>query len=130
MDLKLLVQKAIAVSKNCPNSDFKVGAALVTTDDKIYTGCNVKNHGLQSICAERTAFVKALSEGERNFKCIMIVGKADTDEFYTETMACGYCRQFMSEFCEPDFLVYSYDEKTDIIKHYTLAELLPHNFKT
>lgn len=128
MDLDLLIQKAIEASKNCPNSDFIVGASLVSEDGKIYTGCNVKNQGIQSICAERVAFVKAISEGVRNFKCILVVGKNETDEFYSETLPCGYCRQFMTEFCSSDFLIYTYDEKSNTTKKYTLGELLPHNF--
>lgn len=128
MDLKILVKKAIEVSKNCPNVSFKVGAALVTKNNKIYTGCNIGNQGIQSICAERTAFAKAISEGDSEFECILVVGKNDTDEFYKETLPCGYCRQFMSEFCLEDFVIYSYDEKQNIIKKYTLGELLPHSF--
>lgn len=129
MDFKLLIEKAISASKNCPNFEFKVGAALVTSNGNIFTGCNINNQGIQSICAERTAFAKAISEGERNFKCILIVGKFDADEFYSETLPCGYCRQFMSEFCSPDFLIYTYDEKSDTIHYYTLSELLPNSFK-
>lgn len=129
MDLKILVEAAIKASKNCPNFPFKVGAALVTRENKIYTGCNIGNQGIQSLCAERVAFAKAISEGEREFKCILVVGKNDSDKFFEETLPCGYCRQFMSEFCDDDFIIYSYDEKADTIKDYTLEELLPHSFK-
>ena len=57
-----------------PYSNFEVGTALRTKSGKVYTGCNIENHGIQGICGERTAFVKALSEGEREFKSITIVG--------------------------------------------------------
>lgn len=84
-----------------PYSNFKVGAVLITKEGKIYTGCNVENHGIMSICAERVAFTKAISEGERNFTKILVIGDKDY------TTPCGYCRQFMSEFVNKEFEIYT-----------------------
>ncbi len=85
-----------------PYSGFKVGAALLTADGKFYTGCNIENAAYSPTnCAERTAFFKAVSEGERDFRAICIVG--GKDGVLTEYAApCGVCRQVMMEFCNPD----------------------------
>lgn len=109
-----------------PYSNFKVGAALLTKSGKVYTGCNVENGAYSpSCCAERTAFVKAISEGDKEFDSIAVVGgKNDTDEF---CLPCGVCRQFMSEFCDKDFKIYVTNNKE--VKCYTLDELLPNSFK-
>ena len=109
-----------------PDSNFKTGACLVTESGKYFTGCNVENDGIQSICCERVAFVKALSSGERAFSKIYVVGTTDLHNF-VEAMPCGYCRQFMSEFVDADFKVYV--EKNNKIKEYSFKELLPHSFK-
>lgn len=106
-------------------SNFKVGAVLTTKEGTHYTGCNIANHGIQSICAERVAFVKAISEGERNFARIVIVGGKSIQELQ-ECLPCGYCRQFMSEFVEEDFKVYTWDNER--VKEYTMKELLPYGF--
>lgn len=83
-----------------PYSGFKVGAALLTKDGKFYTGCNIENAAFTPTnCAERTAFFKAVSEGEREFRAICIVG--GKDGVLTEYAApCGVCRQVMMEFCD------------------------------
>ena len=109
-----------------PYSNFQVGAVLRTKSGKVYLGCNIENHGIQSICAERTAFVKALSEGERDFESISIVGAPKGENPSKECMPCGYCRQFMSEFVGKDFKIYV--EEDNKIKEITINELLPHNF--
>lgn len=111
-----------------PYSRFKVGAALLTADDRIYTGCNIENAGYTATnCAERTAFFKAVSEGTRNFKAICIVG--GKDGILTEYAApCGVCRQVMMEFCDPKtFKIILATDKThyDV---YTLEEMLPLGF--
>ena len=85
-----------------PYSGFKVGAALLTESGKIYTGCNIENAAYTpSNCAERTAFFKAVSEGERHFTKICIVNE-DTKGMHTYCPPCGVCRQVMMEFCNPD----------------------------
>ena len=104
-----------------PYSHFRVGAALLTEDDEIYTGCNIENAAYgPSNCAERTAFFKAISEGKKKFKAIAITG--DTDFCYP----CGVCRQVMSEFCTKDFKIYIGNK--DEYKEYTLSQLLPYSF--
>ena len=105
-----------------PYSGFKVGAALLAEDGQIYTGCNVENvsYGL-SICAERTALVKAVSCGQRVFKAIAVT--ADTEDFCSP---CGACRQALAEF-GPDIKVYFVDCRGDYLMH-TTAELLPRSF--
>ena len=130
-DVNILIEKAKKVSQNAyvPYSDYIVGTALLTASNKIYTGCNIENHGIQSICGERVAFSKALSEGERDFTAIAVVGKNKNDDCFIETLPCGYCRQFMSEFCNKNFIIYTYDEKLNKIKEYKLEELLPYSFK-
>ena len=111
-----------------PYSNFKVGAALLTRDGRIYTGCNIENAAYgPSNCAERTAFFKAVSEGVRAFDAICIVGgKAGVLTEYAAP--CGVCRQVMMEFCDPDhfqIILAAGREKYDI---YTLRELLPLGF--
>ena len=111
-----------------PYSNFRVGAALETQDGKIYTGCNIENVAFgPSNCAERTAFFKAVSEGERKFKAIAIVGgpQGKTEDFCAP---CGVCRQVMAEFCSPDFEIILAKNDGAEIKTYTLAELLPLSF--
>lgn len=110
-----------------PYSNYQVGAALRTKSGKVYTGCNIENHGIQGICAERTAFAKALSEGEREFECITVVGAYKGEEVSGPCLPCGYCRQFMSEYGGKNFKVYALNENNEI-EEYTIDELLPHGF--
>lgn len=106
-----------------PFSKYQVGAALLTKDGKIYTGCNVENSSFGgTICAERTAFVKAVSEGDKEFEKIAIVSSGG------EAWPCGICRQFMKEFCDDDFVIITGND-VDSIRTYTLAELLPEGFR-
>ncbi len=111
-----------------PYGQFQVGAALRTKSGKIYKGCNIENHGIQGICAERTAFAKALSEGEREFESITVVGSEIGEEPKDVCMPCGYCRQFMSEFVDSNFKVFVVN-KENSIEEYTMDQLLPHSFK-
>lgn len=111
-----------------PYSGFKVGAALLTKNGEIYTGCNIENASYTPTnCAERTAIFKAVSEGVRDFQAICIVG--GKDGVLTEYAApCGVCRQVMMEFCDPETfqIILAVDkEKYDI---FTLKELLPLGF--
>lgn len=129
-----LLELAKAASENAhsPYSHFCVGTALLTKDGKVYTGCNVENHGIQSICGERVAFTKAFSEGEpsndpANYVAIAIVGHFRGKDTYGKTLPCGYCRQFMSEFASKDFKIYTCDENNTIYT-YTLGNLLPESF--
>ncbi|MBR4261468.1 MAG: cytidine deaminase [Clostridia bacterium] len=111
-----------------PYSNYQVGAALRTKSGKIYLGCNIENHGIQSICAERTAFVKALSDGEREFESITVVGANKGEEPSEKCTPCGYCRQFMSEFVDDNFKVCVVD-KDNKVEELTINDLLPHSFK-
>ena len=110
-----------------PYSNFQVGVALRTKSGKVYTGCNIENHGIQGICAERTAFAKALSEGEKEFESITVVGAPKEQEPIEECMPCGYCRQFMSEFVDQDFKIYTINKEN--VNEYTMKEILPYSFK-
>lgn len=111
-----------------PYSNYYVGAALRTKNGHIYLGCNIENHGIQGICAERTAFAKALSKGEREFESITIVGAKQGEEPTEKCMPCGYCRQFMSEFVDKDFKIFVVGANNDV-EQYTMDELLPYGFK-
>ena len=120
-----LVSKAKAASQNAyaPYSHFRVGAALECGDGSVYTGCNVENaaYGL-AICAERTAMVKAVSEGRRDFVRLGIYC-ADTEDF---GMPCGQCRQFMAEFnLDMEFIIGRPDGETQT---YLVRDLLPQAF--
>lgn len=111
-----------------PYSNFQVGVALRTKNGKIYLGCNIENHGIQGICAERTAFAKAISAGEREFESITIVGAPKGEEPTKKCMPCGYCRQFMSEFVNEDFKICVVDGENNI-EEFTISELLPYSFE-
>jgi len=109
-----------------PYSGFRVGAALLGKSGKVYTGCNVENAAYSPTnCAERTAVVKAVSEGEREFTAIAIVGgKGDT---LSELCApCGVCRQVLAEFCDGDFRVVLGTPEN--VQTYRFAEILPLSF--
>ena len=109
-----------------PYSHFCVGAALLTKSGKIYTGCNIENAGYSATnCAERTAIFKAVSEGERDFEAIAIVGGRE-GEIADFCAPCGVCRQVIAEFCPEDFkIVLGNGEKYEV---YTLDKLLPFAF--
>ena len=124
MNKEELIDVAKKARKNAyaPYSKFKVGAALLTKSGKVFTGCNVENSSFgASMCAERVAVFKAVSEGEREFEAIAVV--TDTDD---PAMPCGMCRQVLSEF-SMDIEVYAanLDGK---VKTTTLRELLPYAF--
>ena len=124
MNDRELLNLAAKAAKNAyaPYSRFCVGAALECADGTVFTGCNVENAALgDSICAERTAVCKAVSEGRREFKRIAIY--ADSENWCTP---CGACRQFLAEF-SPDMEVLC-AKAGDRYVSYKLAELLPNNF--
>jgi len=123
-----LIDLAKEASKKAytPYSHFNVGAALLTKTNKVYLGCNVENGNFVSgCCAEKTAFVKAISEGEKEFQAIAIYG--GKDDVHDYCLPCGSCRQVINEFCDKDFRIYVTNDKE--VKCYTLDELLPHSFK-
>lgn len=128
IDCKALMaaaQKARGYSYS-PYSHFCVGAALLTKSGKIYTGCNVENAGYSATnCAERTAIFKAVSEGDREFEALAIIGgrEGETSAFLAP---CGVCRQVIAEFCDKDFkIILGNEDKQQI---FTLEQLFPCSF--
>jgi cytidine deaminase len=118
-----LIEQAKQASLNayCPYSDFPVGAALLTADGTVYTGCNVENASYTAFCAERTAVVKAVSDGHRSFQAVAVYCLKSAGAY-----SCGNCRQFMCEFgTDMDVIVETADGS---IEWRTLDELIPGSF--
>ena len=111
----------------CPYSGIAVGAALLTASGRIYLGANIENASYSpTICAERVAFFKAVNAGERDFVAIAIVGAEKEKEPSANFPPCGVCRQVMSEFCGPDFMiVLGTREKLDLVP---FSDILPYSF--
>lgn len=123
MNKKELIRKALEAKKMAyvPYSKFHVGAALITDDGQVYSGCNIEISSYSpTICAERTAIFKAVSEGHKKIKAIAVVGDANP------TYPCGVCRQVIREFGQDAIIIVANSE--DDYKEYTLDELLPHSF--
>ena len=133
IDVKLLIEQAFEAQKMSytPYSHFKVGAALLGTNGKIYLGCNIENAAYTPTnCAERTAFFKAVSEGQHTFTAIAIVGNREGIHIGEGDYCapCGVCRQVMAEFCDhKTFKIYVAKSPDDYIE-YTLEQLLPLGF--
>ncbi len=110
-----------------PYSEYRVGAALLTKDGRIFTGCNIENAAYgPSMCAERTAIFKAVSENVRVFEAICVVGgRGDAPSDFS--VPCGVCRQVMAEFCEPSFKIIVAKDPENF-ELYTLDDLLPKSF--
>lgn len=130
---KLLIEQAFEAQKMSytPYSNFRVGAALLGTNDKIYLGCNIENAAYTPTnCAERTAFFKAVSEGQHTFTAIAIVGNKDGIAMGEGDYCapCGVCRQVMAEFCDPKTFKIYLAKSLDDYKEFTLEELLPLGF--
>ncbi len=122
MDYKDLAQKAVSAKSKAipPYSNFHVGAAILTENGKIYLGGNIENSSYSlTICAERVAVFKAVSEGERNFKAIAIA--SDDADFCPP---CGACRQVLNDLCGSDLDVIMVNPKSEL-KIMKLSELLP-----
>ncbi|HBV83288.1 MAG: cytidine deaminase [Lachnospiraceae bacterium] len=130
MDNKELIKLALEARQMAyvPYSNYMVGAALLTRQGKVYKGCNIENAAYTPTnCAERTAFFKAVSEGEREFDAIAIVGGYEGDPI-DYAYPCGVCRQVMMEFCNPEkFRVITAISEEQYLQQ-TLAEMLPHGF--
>ena len=125
LELMRLAEEARAYSYT-PYSGFAVGAALLTKSGKVYTGCNIENASYTpTVCAERTAVFKAVSEGEKEFAAIAIIG-GPAGEKGRFCAPCGVCRQVLREFCELDFRILL--GSVDKVQAYTLGELLPTSF--
>ena len=130
-DYKELIAAAISAREMAytPYSGFGVGAALLTKSGKIYKGCNIENATFTPTnCAERTAFFKAVSEGETEFRCIAIVGGRKNEPVSELCPPCGVCRQVMMEFCDPSTFQIILGKGPEQYEIYTLKDLLPLGF--
>ena len=126
VDRNRLAEEAILAKENAyaPYSQFRVGAALLTKSGKIYRGCNIENAAFSPTnCAERTAFFKAVSEGETEFEAIAIAG--DTGDYL---YPCGVCRQVMMEFCDPETFRVILAQSVEQYRILTLKEIFPLGF--
>ena len=127
---KKLIREAVKMLSYsyAPYSGFHVGAALLSRDGQIFTGCNIENAAFSPTnCAERTAFFKAVSEGVREFSAIAIVG--GRDGCITDYVApCGVCRQVMMEFCDAKTFRIILAKSENEVKVFTLEEILPLGF--
>ncbi|MDE6845798.1 MAG: cytidine deaminase [Lachnospiraceae bacterium] len=129
--IQKLIAGAIDARKKSysPYSHFQVGAALLTGDGQIITGCNIENAAYgPTNCAERTAFFKAVSDGIRDFRAIAIVGSPEGDEVTQYAYPCGVCRQVMMEFCNPASFQIIVAKSEQDYRVMTLQEILPEGF--
>jgi cytidine deaminase len=129
--IKELIDKATAARgfAYAPYSNFLVGAALLICKNQIYTGCNIESASYSpSNCAERTAFFKAVSEGERDFLAIAIVGGAKLSPVKQLCPPCGVCRQVMMEFCDVENFKIILGISSEHYSIFNLIELLPMGF--
>ena len=120
-----LIKEAILARENayCPYSDFKVGAAALFEDGKIYTGCNIENASYgATMCAERTAIFSGVSKGNKKLKALALIG--DINGY---TYPCGMCRQVISEFVQDDIMIYIVKNEKDYLEK-TFSELMPGAF--
>jgi len=135
-----LFSKALSYRENAyaPYSHFKVGAVLLTKDGKSYGGANVENLSFgATVCAERTAAFKAVTEGEREFSLLLLCGGPEGEVSGNSTvpaepcLPCGMCRQVLSEFVPEEFPVvvaYKDSDGTSVFETYTMGELMPGAF--
>lgn len=127
--IEKLIKKAIEMLNfsYAPYSNFHVGAALLTSEGEIYTGCNIENAAYgPSNCAERTAIFKAVSEGKKEFEAIAVAG-GKNGKIENFCPPCGVCRQVLAEFCKKDFEIVL-AKSTNEYKIMTLEQLLPERF--
>lgn len=131
MDIKRLIEEALKARtfSYTPYSRFRVGAALLSDDGQIFTGCNIENAGYTpSNCAERTAFFKAVSQGIREFQAIAIAGGPEDASELDYCAPCGVCRQVMMEFCDPESFQIILAKNPKEYQILTLKEILPMGF--
>lgn len=125
-----LIREALKARKfSCaPYSNYRVGAALLTGSGEIFTGCNIENAAFTpTVCAERTAFFKAVSEGRREFLAIAVTG-SPAGEMTQMSWPCGVCRQVMMEFCDPETFLVIVAVSEENYRVRRLKELLPEGF--
>ena len=112
-----------------PYSHFRVGAALLCADGTVYGGCNIENAAFSPTnCAERTAFFKAVYDGHRDFRKIVVVGKSEDSSEYDYCAPCGVCRQVMAEFCDPEEFEIVLARSEEDFLTFRLKDLLPLGF--
>lgn len=131
VNVQALIKAAFDAQKfsYSPYSNFQVGAALISKSGKVFTGCNIENAAYSPTnCAERTAFFKAISEGETEFEAIVIVGNIKGSKENHYCAPCGVCRQVMAEFCNKRDFKILLAKSVDDFKEYSLEELLPLGF--
>lgn len=131
-DRKLLIREALKAREfsYCKYSGFAVGAALLCKNQKIFRGCNVENAAYgPTNCAERTAVFKAVSEGEKEFEAIAIVGAPSGDKITGFAYPCGVCRQVLSEFCDLKEFKVIVAVSEDEYKEFSLEEVFPYSFQ-
>lgn len=129
--VKELIRSAIEARKKsyAPYSGYMVGAAVLTADLRIYTGCNIESASYTpSICGERTAISKAVSEGARRILAVAVTGSPKGEEITQYAYPCGVCRQVMREFSDPERLIVIVAKSQEEYKVHTLAQLLPESF--
>ena len=129
MQFEDLIKAAFAARElsYSPYSEFKVGAALLSDDKRVFTGCNIENASYTPTnCAERTAIFKAVSEGVKKFSAIAVVGGFENTSEYC--FPCGVCRQVLQEFCNPESFVIIVAKSESDYKEFKLKELLPFGF--
>ena len=125
-EIDLLLDKAQEAREQsyAPYSHYRVGAALMTADGQIYQGCNIENAGFTpTVCAERTAFFKAVYDGHRAFRAIAVIATGEEMGF-----PCGVCRQVMAEFCDRDFIIITANRDRTKVDVSSFETLLPHSF--
>ena len=125
-EMDLLLDKAQEARDHsyAPYSQYNVGAALMTADGQIYQGCNIENAGFTpTVCAERTAFFKAVYDGHRAFRAIAVIATGEELGF-----PCGVCRQVMAEFCDRDFINVTANRDRTKVDVSDFETLLPHSF--
>ncbi len=133
-EIKELIKEALKARLNSysPYSGYRVGAALLCKNGKVYRGCNIENASYGATnCAERTALFKAVSEGEREFSAIAIAGgraEDDPEDLSDYAMPCGICRQALSEFDKSGELLVVAARSVNEYKSFKLKELLPESF--
>lgn len=126
-----LIRSSLSARKKAyvPYSGYAVGAAVLTGDDRIYMGCNIENASYgATVCAERTAIFKAVSEGRNKCKAIAIVGSPEGDEVTQYAYPCGMCRQVMREFAQPQDFTVIIAKSEEEYQVFSLEQLLPESF--
>ena len=124
LDDLLQLAKEAREHSYAPYSNYRVGAALLTKGGRIYQGCNIENAGFTpTVCAERTAFFKAVYDGHRAFRAIAVIATGEEMGF-----PCGVCRQVMAEFCDRDFIIITANRDRTKVDVSPFEILLPHSF--